>query len=85
MAKTTLSEQAHKAAIAQVQAEKPSSFTVGGHWDGKKLQGGVTFSRDWRNGFGLTAYLYAYWNDLPISTYTPKTNMVTGFEASKKF
>ena len=81
----SLLDDANKAALDQVRAEKPQSFTVGGSFDGKKLQGGVTFQRTWANGLGLTAYLYAYWNDLTISTHTKRPNVAAGVEAVKRF
>lgn len=83
----SLREQAHKAALAQVRAEKPASFTVGGHYDGKKIVGGLTYDRSWKNGLGLTAYLKAYWNDLPVTTHTPKAKpqVSAGVEATYRF
>jgi len=81
----SLTDQAHKAAIDQVKAEKPQSFTVGGSFDGKKLQGGVTFNRSWANGWGATAYARAWWDDLPVSTHTKKPQVAAGGEVSKRF
>lgn len=83
----TLSDQAHKAALAQVRAETPSRFTVGGHYDGKTLTGGVTFDRSWVNGWGLSAYAKAWWDDLPVTTHTPKSKpqMRVGVEATYRF
>lgn len=81
----SLLDQAHKAALDQVKAEKPSSFTVGGSFNGKKLQGGVTFERTWKNGWGATAYALAWWDDLPVSTHTTKPKVSVGGEVSKRF
>jgi len=75
--------QAHKAALDQVKAEKPSSFTVGGRFDGKKLEGGLTYDRKWSNGWGLTAYARAWWEDATVSTHTPK--VAAGAEVTKRF
>ena len=82
---STLSEQATKAALAQVQAERPSSFTVGGSFDGKTLMGGVTYDRTWANGWGLTAYARAWWDDLPVSVGRKKLQTAVGVEAVKRF
>ena len=79
----TLTDQANRAALKAVQAEKPQSFRVGGVWDGRTVTGGISFDRAWRNGLGLTAYLRAWYNDAPI-TPQAKTGVVVGFEAVKK-
>ena len=81
----TLTDQANRAALKAVQAEKPSQFTVGGSFDGKTLVGGVTYDRKLSNLWGITAYANAYWNDLPVSTHTRKPRVVAGIEAVKKF
>ncbi|MEY4386600.1 MAG: hypothetical protein RLY20_1883 [Verrucomicrobiota bacterium] len=81
----TLSEQAHQAAIDAVKAEKPSSFTVGGRYDGKRISGGLTYDRKLSNGYGLTAYARAWWEDATVSTHTPKPKIEAGAELTKKF
>ena len=81
----SLLDDANKAALAQVKAEKPSSFTVGGSFDGKKLQGGITYDRKWSNGWGVTAYARAWWDDLPVSTHTKQPKVSAGVEATKRF
>lgn len=82
----TISEQANKAAIEAVRSDKPSSFTVGGVLtaDGR-VSGGVTYDRKLSNAFGLTAYVRAYWNDLPVVVHSPAPKIEAGFELSKKF
>lgn len=79
----SLLDQANQAALAQVQAEKPNSFRVGGNWDGHKVSGGLSFDRAWRNGLGLTAYLRAWYNDAPVIPER-KAGVELGFEAVKK-
>lgn len=75
----SLSAQADKAAIEAVKKDAPASFTVGGTFDGHKAEGGLTYNRTWRNGWGLTAYAKAYWNDAPV---VPRDRFggVVGFE-----
>lgn len=80
----TLSEQADKAAIDQVKAEKPSQFRVGGTWDGKTATGGISYDRKWSNLWGVTAYAKAYWNDQPVIP-TDKSGFVVGADVVKKF
>jgi hypothetical protein len=80
----TLSEQANKAAIDSVRAEKPQSFTVGGTFDGKVATGGVTYDRKWSNLWGITAYAKAYWNDAPVVP-TDRFGYVVGADVTKKF
>jgi hypothetical protein len=84
VSKPTLLQQANQAAIDSVKADKPSQFTVGGVWDGDKLTGGVTFDRKWTNGWGLTGYLKAWYDDKPIVP-TEKTGVVVGFEGTRRF
>lgn len=81
----TLSEQANKAALEQVKAEKPSQFTVGGHYDGKRVVGGLTYDRKLSNLWGISAYARAYWDDLPVTTHTRKPKVEAGVELVKKF
>jgi len=81
----SLSEQANKAALAEVKAQKPQSFTVGGSFDGKRLQGGVTYDRRWSNAWGLTAYLAAWYDDLPVSTHTKLPKVKAGVEVVRRF
>lgn len=78
---STLTEQA----LDQVRTAKPSRFTVGGSFDGKRLQGGVTFDRTWANGWGLTAYALAWWDDLPVSTHTKRPKFEAVIEGVKRF
>lgn len=68
--------------IEQVKAEKPSSFTVGGHYIDGKLVGGITYDRKLSNLWGFTAYARAYWDDLPVTT-RPKVE--AGGEITKTF
>lgn len=75
---------AHATELAKVQAEKPSSFTVGGSFDGHYATGGITYNRSWKNGWGATAYLRAYWNDAPIIP-TDRAGYVVGGVVEKKF
>lgn len=82
----SLFDQATKAAIEKVKAEKPSQFTVGGHYDGTRIVGGITYDRKLSNLFGITAYARAYWDDLPVTTHTPKKPRVQiGGEATYRF
>jgi len=74
-----LLDSAHKLALAEV---KPSQFTVGGHFDGKTVTGGVSYDRRWQNGWGLTAYMKAYWTNAPV---IPQKGVTAGVEASLKF
>lgn len=85
MGEGSLLEQANKAALASVKAEKPHSFTVGGYYDGKRISGGITYDRKFSNGYGLTAYARAWWEDATVSTHTPKPKIEAGAEFSKKF
>jgi hypothetical protein len=85
-----LLEAATEEALKQVRERKASSFTVGGYIKDGQLVGGATFDRSWRNGLGLTAYLKAYWNDLPVSVgsksvtaHAPKVE--AGVELTKRF
>ena len=52
---------------------------------GKKLQGGVTYDRTWANGWGLTAYARAWWDDLPVSVGSKRPKTSLGVEAVKRF
>ena len=78
----SLLDQANQAALTAVRADKPQSFTVGGSFDGTTLQGGITYDRKWSNGWGATAYLRAWWDDLPV-TANPK--IAIGAELVRKF
>lgn len=80
----SLLRQANKAVIEQVKAEKPSKFTVGGTFNGRQAEGGATFNRTWRNGWGATAYARAWWNDAAV-TPTDKFGYVIGAEGEKRF
>lgn len=80
----SLSQQANKATIDQVKAETPNQFTVGGHYDGHTVTGGVTFDRRWRNGLGATAYIRAWYNDAAVIPQQ-RTGVVVGGELKKSF
>lgn len=77
-------DAAAKAELAKVKAEKPSSFTVGGSFDGHVATGGISYDRKWSNGFGLTAYARAWWNDKPVIP-TDRAGVVAGAEVTKTF
>lgn len=62
----TLAEQG-EAEVAKVLAEKPHSFTVGAYSDGKAVNAETTVSYHWSNGWGLTAYAKAWWNDASVT------------------
>jgi hypothetical protein len=70
--------------IDAVKAETPSQFRVGATWDGQVVSGGVSYDRSWKNGFGLTAYARAYWNDTAVIP-TNKYGVVVGAEGVWKF
>lgn len=78
-------EAATEEALKQVRASKPSSFTVGGQLKDGKLVGGVTYDRTLSNGWGLTAYARAWWDDLPVSVGRSKPKVEAGAELVKKF
>lgn len=80
----SLAAQAHKAAIEQVKSEKATSFTVGASYNGAVITGGVSYDRKWTNGWGLTAYAKAWWNDQAVLPQD-KSGIVVGAEAVKKF
>lgn len=74
-----------EAAIAAVKRDTPSQFTVGGTFDGKKLVGGVTYDRTWANGWGATAYLRAWWDDLPVSVGKRRPSVEAGVLVKRQF
>lgn len=79
----SLIDQAHKAALDQVKADAPAQFTVGAFIDAEgKFRGSLTVDRKWQNGWGLTAFAYAYWHDLSVTAH-PKWE--AGMEARKTF
>jgi hypothetical protein len=80
----SLRDQANKAALESVKADKPSSFTVGGHYDGNRITGGATYQRTWKNGWGATAYARAWWEDKPVIPQK-KSDVVVGAEGTYKF
>lgn len=86
MSNKTLSEQANDAAIASVKADKPSAFTVGGHYDSEtgKVMGGITYDRTWKTGWGATAYLRGWYYDQPVIAQK-RGGVVIGGEGSYKF
>lgn len=79
-------EHANAEALKSVQAETPSQFRVGGSYDlvSKRGEGGVTYDRKWQNGWGLTAYAVAWWQDKPVSV-EPNYGAKVGGEIVKKF
>lgn len=86
----TLSEQANKAALEAVTADKPQRFTVGGVYKDGKLEGGLTYDRRFANLWGITAYAKAYWHDLPVTVQgatatVSKPEGEVGFEVTKQF
>lgn len=86
----SLSEQANKAALDAVKAEKPQQFTVGAQFRDGKLVGGVTYDRTWKNGWGATAYIRAWYDDLPVTVNVAgqqahRPTGEAGIEVSKKF
>lgn len=82
----SLTDQAHREAIRQTQADTPAQFRVGGSYDvvSGKVVGGVSYDRTWKTGWGATAYLKAFWNDQAILP-TDRAGLVVGAEAVKKF
>lgn len=72
-----------KQQVDQVRTEKPQQFTVGGYLaaDGT-ITAAVTYDRKWSNGWGATAYIHAWWNDLNVTAH-PKFE--AGGEVVKKF
>lgn len=79
----SLLDQANKAALDQVKADKPLQFTVGAYIDADgKLKGVATYDRTWTNGWGATAYARAWWDDLSITAH-PKWE--AGGEIRKRF
>jgi len=79
----TILESANEQALKEVRARQASQFTVGGYVLNGKLVGGVTYDRTWKNGWGMTAYAKAYWDDLPVSVKRPKGE--AGIELVKRF
>lgn len=79
------SAKRHAEAIAKVQATKPASFTVGAYTDGEKVTAEATVQRKWSNGWGLTAYARAWWNDAPVTPNPKKFGGEAGFEGEYKF
>jgi hypothetical protein len=77
----SLVEQANKAALDQVKAD---TFTVGGTFDGHRVEGGVTIDRKWSNGWGATAFARAWWNGQAVIP-KDKHGIVVGGEITKKF
>jgi hypothetical protein len=82
----TLRDQANKAAVDLVKAEKPQSFTVGGSLDvgTRTATGGITYNHSWKNGWGATAYAKAWWNNAAVIP-SDKFGAVIGIEGVKKF
>lgn len=82
----SIKDSANAEMIKSVKAEKPSQFTVGGHYDSatRKVTGGITYDRKLSNAFGVTAYMKAYWHDLPLYPQD-KFGVVIGGEGVYKF
>lgn len=83
-------ETGEKVTIDAVKTSVPSKFTVGGYIKDGKIVGGVTYDRKLSNGWGLTAFARAWWDDLPVTahdgTFTVHAGHVeAGIEASKTF
>lgn len=79
----SLRDQADKEAIDQIRADKPAQFTVGAYIDADgKLRGITTYDRKWTNGWGATAYMRAWWDDLSVTAH-PK--LEAGVEVVKRF
>jgi hypothetical protein len=77
--------QSGKAQADKVVRETPQSFTVAVHTDGHQVGGGVTYDRKWSNGFGMTAYLNAWWNDAAVTPNTKTTGIEAGIQGTKRF
>lgn len=82
--KPSILDLGNKSVIDSLKAEKPSKFTVGGSFNGRQAEGGLTFNRTWKNGWGATAYAKAWWNDSAVVP-TDKFGYMVGGEAEKKF
>lgn len=78
-------EAAQRQAVEEVRRTKPSQFTVGGHYDGRRMVGGLTYDRTWKNGWGLTAYARAWWDDEAVTTHTKRPSVEAGGEITKRF
>lgn len=86
----TILEAATEEALKDIRERKANSFTVGGEIKDGKLVGGLTYQRTLTNGWGATAYLRAWWEDLPVSVgrtsitvHAPKVE--AGAEFTKQF
>lgn len=79
-------ESGNKAAIDSVKKDKPSSFSVGAHADILAKKGDVVASYDykWTNGWGITAYAKAWWNDQAVVPVERK-GVEAGVDATFKF
>lgn len=76
--------------VAKIRAEKPARFKVGAYTDGRHHRGEVSIDRKWINGWGLTAYARAWWNDaavipVPASKPAPKFGGEVGIEGEYQF
>lgn len=79
----TLLAAATRSTLETVKAEKPSQFTIGAYIDAEgRLRAASTYDRKWVNGWGATAYVKAWWNDLSVTAH-PKFE--AGAEVVKKF
>lgn len=79
----TLREQADKHAI-ELAKVKPSAFVVGGTIEGRRVTGGLSYSRTWRSGWGAVAFARAWYDDAPVIP-TDKYGYVLGVEVVKTF
>lgn len=79
----SLLEQANKAALDAVKAEKPQQFTISGYVNDKgEMIAAATYDRKLTNLWGFTAYAKAYWNDLSITAHP---RLEAGGELTRKF
>lgn len=82
----TITEQAvkHATDLAKVKTEAPSRFVVGGTIEGRRVTGGLSYSRSWRTGWGAVAFARAWYDDAPVIP-TDKFGYVIGGELVKEF
>ena len=80
----SLLDQANKAALDQVRADAPQSFTVGAHYDGQTVSGGVSYNRTWKNGWGGVGYAKAWYRAESVEV-KPVSDVQAGVEVTKKF
>jgi len=74
------------AAAAELANVPPSQFVVGGRFDGHRVTGGLSYQRSWVNGWGLTAYAKAWWQDASVTPVGgSQSGSAVGVEAVKTF